>query len=66
MTKAKHPPAKDRRDIGKVEIPIEVLIEARLAHSSCLHVEAALETRSGLADLIKSPSHIDVMGKDPT
>ncbi len=62
MTGRKHAPMKDRRDIGKVEFPIEKLIKARAAGYSCVHTEAALEANS---NLIKEPSHSAVMGKDP-
>lgn len=56
---------KDRKDIGQVVSPIEKLMAARAASSSCVHVEAALESDSGLTNLIKEPSHSAVMGKDP-
>ncbi len=38
-----YPPTKDRRDIGRVEFPIEKVLEARELHSCCIAVEAALE-----------------------
>jgi hypothetical protein len=39
----KYPPIKDRRDIGKVVLPIEKLMAARELSSCCVGVEAALE-----------------------
>ena len=43
MKAKKHPPCKDRRDIGQVISPIEKLMAAREASSSCVGVEALLE-----------------------
>ncbi len=65
MTDRKFAPMKDRKDIGKVVFPIEKLKAARAASSSCVHIEADLESDSGLTNLIKEPSHSAVMGKDP-
>ena len=39
----KHPPVKDRRNIGQVISPIEKLNAARELSSCCVGVEAALE-----------------------
>ena len=44
----KHPPVKDRRDIGEIVFPIEKLIAAREVSSCCVGVEAALEINSKL------------------
>lgn len=44
----KHPPVKDRRNIGVIVFPIEKLIAAREISSCCVGVEAALETNSKL------------------
>ena len=65
MTERKPAPLKKRKDIGAVVFPIEKLLAARAASSSCVHVEAALESDSGLTNLIKKPSHSAVMAKDP-
>ena len=65
MTGRKPAPMKDRKDIGEVVFPIEKLKAARAASSSCVHIEADLETDSGLTKLIKDRPHSAVMGKDP-
>jgi hypothetical protein len=41
-----YPPTRDRRDIGQVISPIETMMAAREASSSCVGVEALLETDS--------------------
>jgi hypothetical protein len=46
MKVKKYPPTRDRRDIGQVISPIEKLMAARQASSSCVGVEALLETDS--------------------
>lgn len=51
MAKTKHPPSKDRRDIGQVVFPIEKLLVAREISSCCVGTEAALETNSGFGGL---------------
>ena len=43
MKAKRYPPARDRRDIGQVVSPIEKLMAARAASSSCVGVEALLE-----------------------
>ena len=53
MTAKKHPPTKDRCDIGQVVFPIEKMAVARDLRSCCVGVEAALETNSGLAEFVK-------------
>ena len=65
MTDRKPAPMKGRKDIGKVVFPIEKLMAARAASSSCVHIEADLESDSGLTNLIKEPSHSAVMGINP-
>lgn len=65
MTDRKPAPMKGRKDIGKVVFPIEKLLAARVVSSSCVHIEADLESDSGLTNLIREPSHSAVMGKDP-
>jgi hypothetical protein len=65
MTDKKHAPMKDRKDIGEVVFPIEKLTTARAASSSCVHIEADLESDSGLTNLIKNRPHSAVMEKDP-
>ncbi len=65
MTDRKPAPMKGRKDIGKVVFPIEKLMAARAASSSCVHIEADLESDSGLTNLIREPSHSAVMGKNP-
>lgn len=44
----KHPPLKDRRDIGEVVFPIEKMIAAREISSCCVGIESALENNSKL------------------
>jgi hypothetical protein len=39
----KYPPVRDRRNVGKVVLPIEKLTAARELSSCCVGVEAALE-----------------------
>ena len=46
MKVKKYPPTRDRRDIGRVISPIEKMMAARQASSSCVGVEALLETDS--------------------
>ena len=41
---------KDRRDIGKVEFPIEKLMKFRDASASCVHIEARMVADRGLID----------------
>ncbi len=53
MTIKKHPPTRDRRDIGQVVFPIEKMAVARGLSSGCVGVEAALETNVGIARHIK-------------
>jgi hypothetical protein len=43
MKAKRYPPARDRRDIGQVISPIEKMMAAREASSSCVGVEALLE-----------------------
>jgi len=43
MKAKKYPPCRDRRDIGQVISPIEKMMAAREASSSCVGVEALLE-----------------------
>ena len=42
--------AKDRKDIGAVEFPIEKLMKFRDADASCVHIEARMEADLGLTD----------------
>ena len=65
MTDRKHAPMKDRKDIGEVVFQIEKLTTARAAGSSCVHIQADLDSDSGLTNLIKDRPHSAVMGKDP-
>ena len=53
VTIKKHPPTKDRRDIGEVVFPIEKMMVAREFSSCCVGVEAALETNAGFAGLLR-------------
>ena len=46
---------KDRSDIGRVEFPIEKLMEFRHANASCVHIEAALTAGRGLTDKVRKP-----------
>ena len=43
MKAKKYPPTRNRRDIGQVISPIEKMMAAREASSSCVGVEALLE-----------------------
>jgi hypothetical protein len=43
MKTKRHPPTRDRRDIGQVISPIEKMMAAREASSCCVGVEALLE-----------------------
>ena len=65
MTARKPAPMRKRNDIGRVVFPIEKLRAACAASSSCVHIEADLESDCGLTNLIEEPSHSAVMGKDP-
>ncbi len=47
---AKSDRLKSRSDIGRVEFPIEKLIEYRDAQASCVHIEARLEADRKLVD----------------
>ena len=55
---------KNRKDIGKVVFPIEKLMALRAAGVYCIHIEAALESESGLAVPIEEPRHATGMEKD--
>ena len=46
MKVKKYPSSRDRRDIGQVVFPIEKMMAAREASSSCVGVEALLEIDS--------------------
>ena len=46
MTNRKYPAIKDRRDIGKVVSPIEIMMAAREVSTSCIGVKALLEVNS--------------------
>jgi hypothetical protein len=59
MSARNHPPTKDRRDIGQVVSPIEKMMAARELSSCCVGVEAALETNSGFAMLMRHISDRD-------
>lgn len=59
MASRKHQPTKDRRDIGQVVFPIEKMAAARELSSSCVGVEAALETNCGFDSLEKQLSERD-------
>jgi hypothetical protein len=63
MTTKKYPPTKDRRDIGEVVFPIEKMAAARDFSSCCVGVEAALETNSGFAGLMRRLSERATAGK---
>ena len=65
MTNRKPGPTKNRKDIGEVEFPIEKLKAARASSASCIHVEAALESDSGLTNLIKDRSRSTVRWIEP-
>ena len=65
MSQSRETTRRSRSGIGEVKFPIEVLLEARAARHNCLQVEAILEKEARRIEVIKSPSHGDVMGKDP-
>ena len=62
MTYRKSAPMKPRKDIGEVVHPIEKLMAARAAGSSCVHIEADLESDSGLTRPVKDRSRPTVRG----
>ena len=53
MAERKHPPMKDRRDIGEVRFPIEDLLAARASGACCVHIEAVLDQKHSASHLIK-------------
>lgn len=53
MIERKPAPVKSRKDIGEVVFPIEKLMAARAASSSCVHIEADLVSDSGLTKRAK-------------
>ena len=63
MTNRKYPPSKDRRDIGQVVFPIEKMLAARELSSCCVGAEAALETDSGFAGLMRRLSDRNSTGE---
>ncbi len=63
MTTKKYPPTRDRRDIGEVVFPMEKMSAAREFSSCCVGVEAALETNSGFAGLMRRLSDRAAAGK---
>lgn len=53
MPVKKHPPTKDRRDIGQVVFLSEKFAESRELSSCCIGAEAALEHDLGFEGLMK-------------
>ena len=62
MTHRKSAPMKARKDIGEVVLPIETLMAARAASSSCVHIEADPESDAGLTRPVKDRSRPAVRG----
>ena len=62
MSQKKYPKVKDRRDIGRVDFAIEKMMAAREISSSCVGVEALLETDSiSISRRLKKPGDKAVM-----
>lgn len=61
MTHRKHPPMRDRRDVGQVVFLSEKLEAARALNSCCVGVEAALETDRGLDRFLRA---VGLRGRD--
>lgn len=53
MSNSKHPPTRDRRDVGQVVFLSEKMEAAREFSSCCIGTEAALETNSGFKGLTR-------------
>ncbi len=53
MTDRKHPPMRDRRDIGQVVFLGEKIEAARETSSCCIGTEAALEQDTGFGALMR-------------
>jgi hypothetical protein len=62
MTHRKFARMKVRKDIGEVVHPIEKLMAARAAGSSCVHIEADLESDAGLTRPVKDRSRPAIRG----
>ena len=58
MKSKTYPPTRDRRDMGQVISPIEKMMAAREASSSCVGVEALLEI-----DAKRISSRVDKTGR---
>lgn len=58
MNSKTYPPTRDRRDMGQVISPIEKMMAAREASSSCVGVEALLEI-----DAKRISSRVDKTGR---
>lgn len=56
MNQGNHRGSKDRRDIGKVISLIEKMDAAREISSSCVGVEALLETNHEIENQVKQPA----------
>jgi len=62
VSQKKYPKVKDRRDIGRVDFAIEKMMAAREISSSCVGVEALLETDSiSISRRLKKPGDKAVM-----
>lgn len=53
MAIKKHPPTKDRRDIGQVVFLSEKIAESRELSSCCVGAEVALEADAGFEGLLR-------------
>ena len=53
MTDRKHPPMRDRRDVGQVVFVSEKMQVAREISSCCVGIEVALEQDSGFSALMR-------------
>ena len=53
MTARKHPPMRDRRDVGQVVFLSEKMAAAREMNTCCIGVEASLESNSGFHRLLQ-------------
>ena len=59
MSNRKHPPTRDRRDVGQVVFLSEKLEAAREFSSCCVGTEAALEENSGFKALLRHLKRVD-------
>ena len=54
---------KNRKDIGKVEFPIEKLMALRAGGYYCIHIEAVFESESKIANPTEEPRDLTATEK---